>query len=421
MVISQTAAVAGQVEAMVGGLNASAFDDSVFETASPEVSVVEGGVWLRQGDNSATLHPQWLRNRSIEPGQVEATNRQRLMTPLDIDAALTVLSCSAVAGDVFPTTVSSDNLFLDTVFSDGHRARLSLAAIEVALGWRSDPEKPPVAESWTTPLAEFPYIDWGGITFDSCDENPDAVIECLSAFFRHGYVVLRNTPAEVGTVEQVANRLGYIVGHNFGWVFDVEAKAEPTDLAYTSLELSAHSDEPYRQPVPGIQLLHCICNEAPGGDSTLVDGLAAANSLAVEHPDWHRALVETEVEWRYDMGSDTVVGRGHILDCDRHGRYRQIRINTKLDEPIVRAGEDLSDFYAGRRWLAEWTNDPAHQVTFRLEPGDVMVMDNHRALHGRTAFDPSGGHRHLQGCYIEHDGLDTMYRLAIRRRAGLIR
>jgi gamma-butyrobetaine dioxygenase len=171
--------------------------------------------------------------------------------------------------------------------------------------------------------------------------------------------------------------------------------------------------------VPGIQLLHCVRNEAPGGDSTLVDGLAAANALLVEHPDWHAALVETEVEWRYDMGSDMVVHRGHILEYDRHGRYTQIRINTKLDEPVVRPGVDLDRFYSARRWLAAWTNDPAHQVTFRLEPGDIMFMDNHRALHGRTAFDPTRGHRHLQGCYIEHDGPDTMYRLAVRRRARL--
>jgi gamma-butyrobetaine dioxygenase len=374
------------------------------ETPALDVSVGPGGVRLRRCDATVLLHPLWLRHRSTEPGEIEETNRQRLFTPVDIDATLTVMSC-ALAGHV-----------LDTVFSDGHRARLDLSAIERALGWRPDPEEPPAAEPWTAPLAEFPYVDWAGITFDRATEDLGAVISFLSAFFRHGYVVLRNTPAEVGTVSRVANRLGYIVGQNFGWVFDVEAKPSPTDLAYTAFELLAHSDEPYRQPVPGIQMLHCISNEAPGGDSTLVDGLAAANALLAEHPDWHAALVDTKVEWRYDMGSDTVVNRGYILEYDRHGRYTQIRTNNKLDEPIVEPGVDLSGFYAGRRWLAEWANDPAHRVTFRLEPGDIMFMDNHRALHGRTAFDSSQGRRHLQGCYIEHDGPDTMYRLAMRRR-----
>ena len=80
------------------------------------------------------------------------------------------------------------------------------------------------------------------------------------------------------------------------------------------------------------------------------------------------------------------------------------------------ADGDLDAFYRGRRWLTEWLNDPAHQVTFRLEPGDVMFMDNIRVLHGRTEFDASNGVRHLQGAYIDHDGPDTMYRLTVRRR-----
>jgi gamma-butyrobetaine dioxygenase len=356
---------------------------------------------------TADLHPNWLREQSREPGQVEETNRQRLYTPRDIDIDLAVTGCS----------VHGDHLRVE--FSDGHVARIPTDFIELRLGWVVDEEEPPAPEPWTTPLDPFPYIDWNEIGWSVDDEDTDAVIEFLTAFYRHGYVVLRNTPTVEGTLRRITDRLGYIVGNNFGWIFDVRAEPNPTDLAYTSIELLAHTDQPYRQPVPGIQLLHCLRNEAPGGDSTLVDGLAAANALLAEHPELHAALVETEVEWRYDMGTDTVVNRGHTLEYDRHGRYRQIRYNTKLDNPVLTPGADLDGYYAGRRWLIEWLNDPAHQVTFRLEPGDVMFMDNHRALHGRTQFDSSQGHRHLQGGYIDHDGPDTMYRLAIRRRASL--
>jgi gamma-butyrobetaine dioxygenase len=215
-------------------------------------------------------------------------------------------------------------------------------------------------------------------------------------------------------VRRICDRLGYISGNNFGWTFDVRAEPRPTDLAYTAIELLAHTDQPYRQPVPGIQLLHCLRNEAPGGDSTLVDGLAAAEALAAHDPEAHAALVDTDVEYRYDMLTDTVVGRGPLLEYDRSGRFQQIRLNTKIDAPLPRAEYDLDGFYRGRRWLTEWLNDPAHQVTFRLEPGDAMFMDNLRVLHGRTAFDASKGVRHLQGAYIDHDGPDTMYRLAVR-------
>lgn len=383
---------------------------TIVEHAPRQSSLVrdDGHVLLDLGgDAEVELHPQWLRHRSTEPGQIEATNRQRLFTPLDIAPDITVVAADVADG------------VLHVSFSDGHLAHLCVTAIERAVGWGTDPEEPPPAEPWTEPLRIFPSVDWHEITFDPAVEDLDAVVGFLSSFYRHGFVVLRNTPAEVGTVARLADRLGYLVGQNFGWVFDVEAKPSPTDLAFTPFALPAHSDLPYRRPVPGIQMLHCISNEAPGGDSTLVDGLAAALALEAQHPDWHAALVETEVEWRYDIGIDTVVHRGHVLDYDRHDRYRQIRLNTKLDEPLVRPGVDLDAFYAGRRWLAQWTNDPAHQATFRLESGDLLFMDNHRALHGRTAFDPKEGHRHLQGCYIEHDGPDTMYRLAVRRRAML--
>lgn len=360
-------------------------------------------VRLRLDGNEAELHPVWLRDRSQEPGQVEPTNRQRLYTPRDLPADLGVVSAAVTGAD------------LTVAFTDGHLAHLPLTDLAVALGWAPDPDAPPPPEPWTTPLDPFPYVDWATLGWSATEADPHAVLAFLTAFFRHGYVVLRDTPAEEGTLRRVADRLGYITGNNFGWIFDVRAEAAPTDLAYTPIELLAHTDQPYRQPVPGIQLLHCICNEAPGGDSTLVDGLAASQALAGEHPDLHAAVVATEVEWRYDMVTDTVVDRGHLLEYDRFGRFRRIRFNTKLDAAVPRPGDDLDAFYLGRRWLTEWLNDPAHQVTFRLEPGDVMFMDNLRVLHGRTAFDPSRGRRHLQGAYIDHDGPDTMYRLTMRR------
>jgi gamma-butyrobetaine dioxygenase len=368
--------------------------------------VVGRGVRLTIGEHTSDLHPIWLRDRSQEQGQIDPTNRQRLYTPLDVAADLSATWC-----ELTPSALS-------VAFSDGHTASLALDAIEFALGWRHDPEHPPAPEPWTAPIEPFPYVDWSGIGWSAAEQSVDSVIGFLDAFYRHGYVVIRNTPTEPGTIRRVCDRLGYMSGNNFGWTFDVRADPRPTDLAYTTIALLAHTDQPYRQPVPGIQLLHCLRNEAPGGDSTLVDGLAAAEALAAADHEAHAALVGTEMEFRYDMGSDTVVGRGHLLEYDHEGRFRQIRLNTKLDAPLPRPGYDLDAFYRGRRWLTEWLNDPVHQVTFRLEPGDVMFMDNLRVLHGRTEFDSSLGVRHLQGAYIDHDGPDTMYRLAVRARLG---
>ena len=67
---------------------------------------------------------------------------------------------------------------------------------------------------------------------------------------------------------------GYIRETNYGRWFDVRAEVNPTNLAYTSLGLQAHTDNPYRDPVPTLQILYCLESSVEGGDSYVVDGFA---------------------------------------------------------------------------------------------------------------------------------------------------
>jgi len=39
-----------------------------------------------------------------------------------------------------------------------------------------------------------------------------------------------------------------------------------------------------------------------------------------------------------------------------------------------------------------------------------MMMDNHRLLHGRTAYEIKEGERFLQGCYIDYDSTEGKLR-----------
>ena len=43
-------------------------------------------------------------------------------------------------------------------------------------------------------------------------------------------------------------------------------------------------------------------------------------------------------------------------------------------------------------------------------PGDFMMINNHRLLHGRTVLDTNKGKRFLQGCYIYHDSSEGKFR-----------
>ncbi|WP_312881095.1 TauD/TfdA family dioxygenase [Rhizobium leguminosarum] len=44
-------------------------------------------------------------------------------------------------------------------------------------------------------------------------------------------------------------------------------------------------------------------------------------------------------------------------------------------------------------------------------PGEMVIFDNRRVLHGRTAFDPMTGHRLLKGFYVDRGEFDSRIRM----------
>jgi gamma-butyrobetaine dioxygenase len=64
----------------------------------------------------------------------------------------------------------------------------------------------------------------------------------------------------------------------------------------------------------------------------------------------------------------------------------------------------VAAWYEAYLMLLSAIDDQSSQVVFRLEPGDLVLFDNERVLHGRTGFAGYGA-RHLQGCYADRDGL----------------
>ena len=55
------------------------------------------------------------------------------------------------------------------------------------------------------------------------------------------------------------------------------------------------------------------------------------------------------------------------------------------------------------------------RIEFKLMSGDIMMMDNHRLLHGRTVYDANEGKRFLQGCYIDYDSSEGKIRHLMRK------
>ena len=202
--------------------------------------------------------------------------------------------------------------------------------------------------------------------------------------------------------DSVTETFGYVRETNYGRVFDVRVEATPANLASTGLALSPHTDNPYRDPVPTIQLLHCQASAADGGDTLLVDGFAAAHRLRVEDPRSSGVLTRTPVPFGYPLAG--LRAYQPLIELSPEGRIRGIRFNNRSLQALRRPPGEVTAFYvAYRRWAALLAR-PELALTLRLAPGDCLIFDNTRVLHGRTAFTGSGD-RLLQGCYADLDAL----------------
>jgi gamma-butyrobetaine dioxygenase len=297
-------------------------------------------------------------------------------------------------------------------FSDGHEASFSAADLleEAALEPNSHDCPPP--RLWDGSLRELPRARW------RADASESERLAWLEAFLSFGFVIFEGVPTTPGTVLKVGQTFGFTRETNFGALFDVRSTPDATDLAYTSVALDPHTDNPYRSPVPGIQLLHCLVNETRGGLSTLVDGFAVAAALRAHDPAAFAVLSSTPVRFKYLDADTELTASAPPIELDVTGAPKAIHFSPRLDYVPLFAPEKLSAYFHARREFDRRLRAPYFEIRFLLNSGDLVMFDNCRLLHGRTGFDPADGLRHLQGAYIDIDGPRSLYRVLRRRRAG---
>ena len=68
--------------------------------------------------------------------------------------------------------------------------------------------------------------------------------------------------------------------------------------------------------------------------------------------------------------------------------------------------DKLELYYTAREKISKLYNSENYKLQFKLEPGDLLMMDNYRLLHGRTSYNANEGERFLQGCYIDYDSTE---------------
>ena len=353
-----------------------------------KIELTDNKVFFEKQGAKKEIHPFWLRERVNSENFLDQKTQQRLFDP-------TMLKNSSEISKV----IISDK-FLEVSFKDGAYAKLVIE--NILKEFEKDNELYFINKiSWKSDFQNNNIYKFNKNFFEE-----KIMYESLLDFYKYGFVIFENVPTQDNFIVNFANSIGSIRRTNFGEFFNVKSKPNPNDLAYTSLPLAPHTDNPYRKPVPCIQLLHCIENEVGGGLSTLVDGLAVTEELKKKHPSFFQIL--TEIKVRFQFVDDNVVLEdwAEMIQLDENKRLKQVRFSPRLDFVPLMDKEKLELYYAARNKISEMYNSEKFRIEFKLKPGDLLMMDNYRLLHGRTEYNANEGNRFLQGCYIDYDSTE---------------
>lgn len=174
-----------------------------------------------------------------------------------------------------------------------------------------------------------------------------------------GWTVLR-PQGRVSLLAQLA-ALGPIIQTT-----EITPRANAKAALATDKEMQLHTDHPRARWISW----ECVRQSSEGGYSLLKDTKPALDSLTESERDELRALAI----------------RTHVVFPDDTGAY-----------PILRADGDGADWIYFTPWMTDGQSSPAFRkftqaleatptLTLRLYPGESLLIDNGRMLHGRSAL-----------------------------------
>jgi len=350
------------------------------------------------------LHRYFLRDNCTCSQCYLPLTREQLFEITDAPADLAIASAGIdAAGD------------LVVGWSDGHASRY-------APGWLRSHAPDAASRAERHAARERPFI-WGSEyadalkSFDYADIMADdsTLWAWLSALRSAGMTLVRNVPVEQEALLGPIARISHLRETNFGRVFDVKSKPRADSAAYTSVNLPAHTDLPTRELQPGLQFLHCLINDAVGGESVFVDGFAIGEAMRAQYPAEFATITTTQMAfWNRDDRTD-YRWTAPLIALDSEGDLQEVRFANFLRGPIDAPAEKMGEIYAALRLFQAMCRDPRYFIERRLAPGDMWAFDNRRVLHARREFDPQTGERHLQGAYVDRDEINSRWRVLSRQ------
>jgi gamma-butyrobetaine dioxygenase len=368
-------------------------------SAAPEVLTIE---WAAGGVSEfASL---WLLDNRAEDR--DAHSGQRLVDIADLPESPRIRS--AVAGDG-AVRIEWDG--------ESRPASFDIAWLAAHAHDRSGCTPEQQRRLWLEGATLDARRDFARVSLAELRASPAARLAWLTRLLQDGLVFLSEVPATEAAILEVMPLAGRVLETNYGYTFDVRSVPQPENLAYSDLGLGLHTDNPYREPVPGFQALHALIPSSEGGESLFADGFAIAEHLRADAPDAFAQLTATAVPFHYRSHDAELRAARPLIQLSVDGEVTAVHYNNRSIAPLNLPARETARFYSAYRRLATLLREPRFQLRTHLDAGSLVVFDNQRILHGRTAFSSARYPRHLRGCYLARDSVYSETALLRRKLA----
>ncbi|XP_069969454.1 gamma-butyrobetaine dioxygenase [Penaeus vannamei] len=371
-------------------------------------------VWWREGEPDEFPYI-WLRDNCQCPACFLDTASSRVSRVTDIPP-------NARPKEV---CVSEDGASLRVVWEDGHEGTYSAS-------WLHERAFNPTQQSIHENFYKLQPELWDSdmfqriprASFDELMEDDAALLKLLESMEVLGFTVVSGARQEEGELHRLSKRVSYLVPSHYGTTFTVKSKADPSNPAYTGKYLDLHSDLVFLHYKPCVQLLHCITQfSGEGGDSILADSHRVAVQMRELHPQKFRFLTDVLVNFR-DFATDEgfqfdIIARKPMISMKPDGEIDTVNITTTgRDSHFCVPPKDAVGWYDAYLTLCDLLYRPDNHFFYKLEAGEILIVDNLRILHGRTGYQAFDGERHVQGGYWDWDMMRSRRRVLQRQLRG---
>ncbi|KAG1740383.1 Trimethyllysine dioxygenase [Suillus occidentalis] len=301
------------------------------------------------------FHHIWLRDHCRCPGCFHPITKQRLLNTFEIPADIKPIHVQGSTDDlevIWPgtSTESHSSVYPWTwLQANTYDPALQITPSRKVL-WGSKIEKSPPSVTYT-------------------EEN-------------FGFCFVSGVPATPEATEELCERIGFTRETQYGKFWEFTADLSKGDTAYTTMALGAHTDTTY------------FHTEGSGGATLLVDGfysyIRTSHDLLSRVPIPAHAAGEPAA--LYTPSPPAMYPPKELVQVRWNNDDRSVMSHLPPDE--------VEEWYQAIKIWNELLTKPDSEYWVQLSPGTVLTIDNHRVLHGRSAFD---GKRRVCGAYIGID------------------